>query len=166
MIAFLGTVIGWLQYQVGVRTDAASASGSLHAKVSDAKNKIAQKVSPSENQKFASDTERYTVSTSYTKMKEIIMYVNGSINVSHELKISTATTPGSNTQVYVNGVAVGAEHSSTSTNYHTVTDTIYVKSGDAVQLYAKSPASDKAAYVRNFRIKYDIQAVEGYISKD
>lgn len=165
MIGFLGTVVGWLQYHVGVRTDAANASGSLHAKVSDAKNKIAQKVSPSENQKFASDTERYTVSTSYTKMKEIIMYVNGSINVSHELKISTETIPSAHTQVYVNGVAVGAEHSSTS-NYHEVTDTIYIKSGDAVQLYAKSPASDKAAYVRNFRIKYDIQAAEGYISKD
>lgn len=34
----IGTILGWLGYQVGQRTDAASASGSLHAKVGDLKN--------------------------------------------------------------------------------------------------------------------------------
>jgi hypothetical protein len=37
----VGTVIGWLSYQMGLRTDAADASGSLHAKVKNvADNKI------------------------------------------------------------------------------------------------------------------------------
>ena len=37
----VGTVIGWLGYQMGLRTDAADASGSLHAKVKNvADNKI------------------------------------------------------------------------------------------------------------------------------
>lgn len=36
----IGTILGWLGYQVGQRTDAASASGSVHAKLADIINKI------------------------------------------------------------------------------------------------------------------------------
>lgn len=31
----IGTVIGWVGYQVGLRTDSASSSGSLHAKIAE-----------------------------------------------------------------------------------------------------------------------------------
>ena len=36
----VGVVLGWLGYQVGLRTDVADATGSLHAKVAEAKNYI------------------------------------------------------------------------------------------------------------------------------
>lgn len=36
----IGTILGWLGYQVGQRTDAASASGSVHAKLANITNKI------------------------------------------------------------------------------------------------------------------------------
>jgi len=36
----IGTIMGWLGYQVGLRTDAADGSGSVHAKIVDLKNKI------------------------------------------------------------------------------------------------------------------------------
>ena len=37
MFGLMGTVLGWLGYQVGQRTDEASASGSVHAKLGDIK---------------------------------------------------------------------------------------------------------------------------------
>jgi hypothetical protein len=39
----VGIVLGWLGYQVGQRTDAAAADGSLHARVADLKNLPRQK---------------------------------------------------------------------------------------------------------------------------
>jgi len=41
----IGTVLGWLGYQVGQRTDAASSTGSLHAKVSDVKDTLTGTIS-------------------------------------------------------------------------------------------------------------------------
>lgn len=41
----IGTVLGWLGYHVGLRTDAASATGSLHAKVSDVKDTLTGTIS-------------------------------------------------------------------------------------------------------------------------
>lgn len=39
-MGLISAIIGWLQYHLGLRTDAASASGSLHAKVVNANNHI------------------------------------------------------------------------------------------------------------------------------
>ena len=36
----IGTILGWVGYQLGMREDAASATGSLHAKVKDVKNAV------------------------------------------------------------------------------------------------------------------------------
>jgi len=36
----IGTILGWVGYQLGMRTDAASATGSLHAKVKTANDRI------------------------------------------------------------------------------------------------------------------------------
>jgi len=36
----IGTILGWVGYQLGMRADAASATGSLHAKVKDVKSAV------------------------------------------------------------------------------------------------------------------------------
>lgn len=36
----IGTILGWVGYQLGMREDAASATGSLHAKVKDVKSAV------------------------------------------------------------------------------------------------------------------------------
>lgn len=43
-MGLIAAIIGWLQYHLGLRTDAASASGSLHAKMGDIKNTIASQI--------------------------------------------------------------------------------------------------------------------------
>jgi len=40
MFGVVGTMIGWLSNQLGLKTDVASATGSVHAKIGDLKNKI------------------------------------------------------------------------------------------------------------------------------
>jgi len=58
LFGLMGTVLGWLGYQVGQRTDAANASGSLHAKVKDiADNKIGDNLD-----KFKDKVSMFTVS--------------------------------------------------------------------------------------------------------
>lgn len=37
-MGFISAIIGWLQYHLGLRTDTASSTGSLHAKTMDIKN--------------------------------------------------------------------------------------------------------------------------------
>lgn len=37
-MGLISAIIGWLQYHLGLRTDAASSSGSLHAKVTELRN--------------------------------------------------------------------------------------------------------------------------------
>ena len=40
-MGFISAIIGWLSYHLGLRTDAASATGSLHAKLADVKDTLA-----------------------------------------------------------------------------------------------------------------------------
>lgn len=40
MFGLIGALIGWLSYHVGLRTDAADATSSLHAKVKDVKDTV------------------------------------------------------------------------------------------------------------------------------
>ena len=43
-MGLIAAIIGWLQYHLGLRTDAASAGGSLHAKIGDIKNTIINQI--------------------------------------------------------------------------------------------------------------------------
>lgn len=40
MFGLIGALIGWLSYHLGLRTDVASATGSLHAKIADLKTYV------------------------------------------------------------------------------------------------------------------------------
>jgi len=42
----LGTIIGWLGYQVGQRADTADSGGTLHSKVVDAKSYLVNTITP------------------------------------------------------------------------------------------------------------------------
>jgi hypothetical protein len=89
-----------------------------------------------------------TTSTTYVKLKEAIVLESGVINVAFKLTM----TGGGGTafgRIYVNGVAVGTERS-TTTNA-TYTEDITVKRGDYIQIYAKIPTGT-AARVENFYI--------------
>lgn len=55
-------------------------------------------------------------------------------------------------KIYVNDVAVGTEHSQTSTST-TYSDDVSIIPGDRVQVYMKKHASASTNELKNFRIK-------------
>jgi len=117
----------------------------------------------------SADTERSTGEVSYTKLKEFTPLVRqGTITVSWEMKRLNGA--GNNTvyaKVYINGVATGAEESTTSTVYVSKsTSSISVNVGDVVQIYGYSNASPMEMYIQNTKIKCSnptsVQEASGY----
>jgi len=110
----------------------------------------------------SADTERWqTGPTTYIKKKEIsVDSLGGILRVKADMRGSHAGG-GLNTyiRVYVNGVAVGAEHFQSSSTWTTYTDDIPVEPGDLVQLYYKTNNGSISVYTRNFRIHFDVTQV-------
>jgi len=114
----------------------------------------------------ANDAEVSTTSISYTKVKEIKIasVVTGNVGcqgsgtsfalrIMFDIKISNTATSARG-QVYRNGVAVGTEHSNSTTSYVTFTDDITQPwtQNDLIQLYIRTLNSAYTAYARNFRV--------------
>lgn len=96
----------------------------------------------------SADTERYSESQTYTKLKEIVISTgSGVITVSFDLKGSGGDNAYG--RIYRNGVAVGTERQRQSTAYETFSENISVANGDLIQLYFKAAYY---GYVMNFRI--------------
>lgn len=94
---------------------------------------------------------------SYTKIKETKAYVHLSrFRVAWDHKRLSGTDTA-NTKVYVNGVAVGVEKSTTSGTYAEVSDDIVmdIRPGDLIQLYGKTGDNSTYVWVQNFEIRYD-----------
>lgn len=102
----------------------------------------------------AADNEVTASSTSYVKVKEIILgQVTGSLRVSFDLKKSNSGTVYG--RIYKNGVAIGTERSTGSTSYVNYSEDLSgFSAGDLVQLYVKK-SGITPVYVQNFRIHAD-----------
>ena len=98
-----------------------------------------------------SSVEETTTSTSYVKLKEILVTRDGTIDTSFQLKRTGAggTAFG---QIRIDGTPVGTERSTVSTSYVTFTEDIAVTAGDLLQLYVKRTAGTSAE-VQNFLIR-------------
>jgi len=113
-------------------------------------------VSSSSNLKFSADTERSTNNTSYTLLKEIIIYETGTVKVDFDIKNSSDISGACKWKVYKNDVAISAEETNATTTYSTKTATITnVYKWDRVQLYIKQDTGGQTAFCKNFRISYD-----------
>ena len=100
----------------------------------------------------AADTVRSTNSTTYEILKDIAIYREGNIRVRWEFCAEEAITVY--TQLYVNGSAVGSEHSTSSISYQSVYEDISISPGDRIQLGARTSDSAWKVFVRNFRLCY------------
>ncbi len=156
-------LLSFVRRQVGLRTDAANAGGSLHGKVGDLKstlpgltvaglNKI---VTTSDNLKLSDDALVTLVNTTTpTKKKEIaILNLAGKIRVKFDLH--SANGVGISGYIYINGQSV-ATFTTALDAWTTYSADISVKQGDLIQLYLVTGSTNSAAYAQNFRLYYDI----------
>lgn len=109
----------------------------------------------SDTLKWSADIERTSTDTTYTKYKEILISLNGTVRTKFDLKSSAAGILQWG-RIYVNGIAVGQEEANATESYVTkTTNSITVKINDLVQLYLhKNVASGGTCYAQNFRIYY------------
>lgn len=155
-------VQNFIRRQIGVRTDTASSTGSLHAKIGELRSytfNLTNTVTvASGNLKVSADTERTSVASAYTLIKSIQVLKSGFVRFSFEGKTS-ATTDNGFLQIYKNGVAFGTERVFSSVSYATYTEDLSVKEGDYIQIYAKR-AGAVTTFCRNFRGAYDLAYAE------
>jgi hypothetical protein len=167
MFGMMEALLSFIRRQVGLRTDAADATGSAHAKLVHL-NQVLQKkpVIASDTLRYSADTPRTaTDATDYVKLKEIQTFVSGTIRVAFDIKNDSYPKGGARGQIYKNGVAVGIERSG-SQAYSTHTEDLIFETGNLIQLYAKSTSGSTSVTVRNFRIYYDTPITEGLVTKD
>lgn len=150
-------LMSFIRRQVGLRTDAADATGSLHAKLAHIVETFTDRTSyASDTLRVSADTERSYKGETYTKLKEIVSNVTGTVRVSFDLKHSSDNGPAVKARIYVNGVAVGIERLTSYAPYKTYTEDITIRQGDLIQVYARG-TSTQHAIIRNFRVFYDVR---------
>jgi hypothetical protein len=123
---------------------------------------------PSTTLQLSDDTEADSGAGggAYVKVKELTSTVSGAIKTMFEIKKNgdngpTTTIAG---KIYVDGVAVGAEHITDNTHtdgYEVFTDaSISVDIGSLVQVYMKSIDSAYDGQCQNFRLYWDLSTKE------
>jgi len=100
---------------------------------------------------FSNDTEKAQLNAAYVKIKEIIVYRSMKLRVYWEHKSSSFDN--TNTRVYINGVATGAEHSNATTSYVAFTEDVEVNAEDLLQIYGHYTAGLSSCLVKFMRIK-------------
>lgn len=176
MFSLWAAVLSFITRQAGLRTDAANAAGSLHAKVKDLRDNGTEQIKsslntgaavlfpqPSNALRLSADTERSTTNTAYVCMKKIVVYRTGYYRVSFNLKSSNSGYMALG-RVYRNGGAYGTECSTISTTYVIFTQDLAFSAGDSVELWIYITNSVATAYANNFRIYFDLAFVHGTIT--
>lgn len=111
----------------------------------------------------SNDAETNTNATAYTKVKES-KSPQGNLRVKFDMcqPDTGATVYG---RVYVNGSAVGAEHSWTIGGWITYSDDLTgIAKEDLIQIYAYTISSSWPVHIRNFRIYGDYVLFENTLT--
>lgn len=149
---FLGYASGAYKFSIGDPSGNRLAWDGSALTVVGTINGIGQYVAGTTVTLATAATERNSASTTYTKVKEFLMPKSGTVRVGWNMKAFSGTTGYA--RVYVNGVAVGSEESTTSTSNVAKTSDVTVAGGDLVQLYYRNdPGSGNGTFVSSVTIK-------------
>lgn len=98
-------------------------------------------------------TERTTTSTVYVKLKEIKILQGGIVTVEWQNK-RVGNGTANKSRVYINGAAIGSEHTSANEVYEAEKETgVEVAAGDAIQIYAKRDSIGTSMSVKDMYVK-------------
>lgn len=98
-----------------------------------------------ENYILRDQTSASVNTTSYSKVKEYQIGYSGVIRVVMGIYATGLSTDAFG-RIYVNGVAVGTERSTSSTTTVSFTEDIPISAGDLVQMYVKKAGTNSVAY--------------------
>lgn len=172
-------LLSFFRRQVGLRTDVADLTGSLHAKATANANLITggvgtiesaldsgvlgKSVIPSDTIRISSDSEASGYTSTQELVKAIQIFVSGIVRVSFDMKVVTSYGICKG-QVSVLApywdssgifqVSSGILRTVSSSQYTTFTEDLYCTSGSKIILYAGA-GMEYMYYVRNFRVGFD-----------
>jgi hypothetical protein len=151
---------------VGDNADPASASGSVHGKLKDVKNRVdtltsnidltlPKNVFVSDTVIISNDAEKQMVgNNTYKLAKEIFVNLNGTVRVTFQYALLVGSTDTSYWLLTRNNVSDVIFDSGTykSPAWTTHTSDVRVDAGDAIQVWCKAYKSSNIQGVRNFRV--------------
>lgn len=153
-----GPILAWVRKQIGQRTDTASATGSVHAKLNQivAAGVVLEEMVASNNLKISANTSRTKMNNSggtYQLVKEIAVSRLGTVRAAFSA-VRVNYTGSTYACIFVNGVQVGTER--TIFNLTTYTEDIPVVFGDKIEVYTKGTSTDNGVTISDFRLYWDI----------
>jgi hypothetical protein len=154
-------LMSFIRRQVGLRTDQASATGSLHAKIADLKNRIDSKTSfftvPSNTVRASSDEEIRGINREPEKVKEFLINLIGEVRVSFEAYKESDAYGKATIDIRVNDQTIKTLETSSSTPVVLTLD-VFVVPGDRISLwqYNDAVSTPRTIYLRNAKICYDL----------
>jgi len=166
-------LLSFIRRQVGLRTDAASASGSLHAKVKDVKNDLqymGRKIKASNTVKLSAPTSR-SFELSNTSLdviyivKQFAVYSFGTVRVKFDVTHTQYGGAPWVALVLVNGEIVYEKSPADVGNYSV---DVYVPMGGTVEIGVKRTSNSGAMfiYLGNAALCYDEITESGQVLKD
>ncbi len=179
MFGMMEALLSFFRRQVGLRTDSASSSGSLHAKAADIKSYLTSKVnnipgdvwgygSRSPSATVAGNTVRLSANAerggSGTNHKRIKVNVTGMVRAKFELKGKGKATLSYVLETSETIYTVDVNNYSSYTSY---SKDFSVCAGDVISLRT-SPGSEETLYMRNFQLcwEYSSAPVTGRVLMD
>lgn len=112
----------------------------------------------SDTLRSSADTEKSTASTSYVKLKQMRVCFNGIYRIAFALKTANAIYYAIG-KIYKNGLAIGIERLTHSTNYVSFSEDLSFRAGDTIEIWGHTDSAAYIAYVNNFRVYCDYQTV-------
>lgn len=155
-------MLSFLRRQVGLRTDAASASGSVHGKLKELRNHIINGLNTGLHTKqvIQSSSTILTTSKSLSVKGEdgIVDYYSFAILIPGVFRLAVELRSGDSrdratVHVYVNGVmVVEFNNDDNRETWATYTKDISFGAGDYVRIAVSGEASDRSVHIRNFSV--------------
>lgn len=167
MFGMMEAMLSFLRRQVGLRTDAASSTGSLHAKVRKITNDLSSLVSDgvylattvaSDTVRFSVDTEVSVTSETYALVRRVAINISGQMRVKFSLQKTGSGSGRVYGRVYRNGEPVGTECSVSTASTVEFTEDLFFGSGDYIELWAKVSTTKPDAWVSGFKVCFDYAA--------
>jgi len=155
---------------LGETTDTASATGPLHAKIGDLKNRLDYGVVP--RFAIASDATKYedlaeaqyavglvtstpNIWTEWTRLRSAKVFFNGTVRVVFDAEEDVSGT--GRVAVLVNREGRGTLRNSLSTSYETYSEDFYVAYGDEIAVFGGYTSGGTCdILIQNFKIKFDV----------
>jgi len=118
-MGLIAAIIGWLQYHLGLRTDASSSTGSLHAKVGSLKDTVNTqcdaKISTRQAPRGVHGTPGSFISNQTTYQTALSVTGKGRLTY---LRVKNGSSVNGNIQIVIDGNVVAAGKFLTNSAYH------------------------------------------------